>query len=84
MLSFFFFQKNITKMPSAKVRETRFDVSGDREKHMGTRTKKVRKQQAGVIDSTTVLALFPQLAVVGVLVQSRGHALFFCLFLVCC
>ena len=51
-------------MPSAKIRETGFDVPGDRGKRLETRKKKVRKQQLGVIDSTAVLALFPQLVVV--------------------
>ena len=51
-------------MPSTKIRGTRFDVPGDREKRLETRKKKVRKQQVGLIDSTAVLALFPQLAVV--------------------
>ena len=50
-------------MPSAHFRGTGFDVLGDREKRLETRKKKVRKHQVGVIDSTAVLALFPQLAV---------------------
>ena len=51
-------------MASAKIRGTGFDVPGDREKRLETRKKKVQKQQVGVIDSTAVLAVFPQLAVV--------------------
>ena len=61
--SWIFFQKNIMKILSAKIRGPGFDVPGDREKHLETRKKKVRKQQVGVIDSTAVLAMFPQLAV---------------------
>ena len=45
----FFVEKNIVKMPYAKIRGTRFDVPGDREKRWETRKKKVRKQQVGVI-----------------------------------
>ena len=48
-------------MPSATIRGTGFDVPGDRE---FSRKKIVRKQQVGVIDSTAVLALFQQLAVI--------------------
>ena len=52
------------KNPGNRVRGTGFDVPGDREKRLETRKMKVRKQQVGVIDSTAILASFPQLAVV--------------------
>ena len=56
---YIYYKNAIRENPGNQVR-----CPSDREKRLETRKKKVRRQQVGVIDSTAVRALFPQLVVV--------------------